>query len=217
MVARVIPLLLLTAAIAVAGFVPVAAAAGGSLDQFVGSGWGSLGRLSPERLQVGDTYGIRKAFEPDRLLLTGGVGFRAGQDVMLTPEFGIGHSTQEFELGKGYENVLHRVHARAGGTLHLSDSFYLSAATKIPIFNYEFTDQRTSGGAPIFTGSSRHDYELFRLPSSPLSWSGEMGVKLGRRLDLNLFYDQNLLKRQFLSGGTQQEEVIGTRFIFRFK
>jgi len=179
--------------------------------------WGGVMPNLAERLRVGDTYGIRQVFEPDVVLTTAGLGLKSGGSVLFSPQFGVGHVTQQRELGRGYEDVLHRLHARAGGTLHLSDSIYLSAATKIPLYNYEFTDLRTTGGATFLSGSGKHDYELFRLPAATLTWSGEMGVKLGRRVDFNLFYDQNLLKEQWMSGATQQEEVIGTRFIIRFK
>jgi len=94
---------------------------------------------------------------------------------------------------------------------------YLSAAAKLPVYTYETTERRTGGDISFQSPIDRYDYDLFRSPLRNLSWTGEVGIRLGLMTNLNIFYDQT----QFGSfqGGSRfdrMEEKIGTRIIFRF-
>lgn len=164
-----------------------------------------------------DSTGLGRRLEPDRFLTSGGIGFKAASDVKLEPKFGLSHVMHQRELGSGYDDVIHRVHAQAGGKVYLFESFYLGIASKLPIYNYEIATERTTGGPALHPATGRHDYELLRLSPNSLTWTGEMGLQLGRKVDLNLYYDQNRLKGPLQPGVTSAEEVIGTKFIFRFK
>ena len=165
----------------------------------------------------GSLSGFSRRLEPDRFLTSGGIKVRSGDNVTLEPEIGVSHVAHQRELGSGYEDITHKVHAQAGGKLKLSDRFYLGFATKLPIYNYGATEGRTPGGSAIPSSPGRHDYEILRLTPNNLTWTGEMGVRLGQRVDLNLYYDQNIFKGPLQPGVKSEEEVFGTRFILRFK
>ncbi|GAM10114.1 hypothetical protein OR1_02402 [Geobacter sp. OR-1] len=167
--------------------------------------------------QVPPATFIRR-LEPDRLLTSGGMRVKPGSDVTVEPEFGVSHTVHQRETGIGRDDITHKVHAQAGGRIRLSDLFYLGFATKLPIYNYEATEGRTpGGGAAPATAAARHEYEILKLSPENLTWTGEMGFRLGQQVDLNLYYDQNILKGPYQRGTKSGEDVFGTRFIFRFK
>jgi hypothetical protein len=159
--------------------------------------------------------GFSRKLEPDKLLTSGGLAVKSGPALTVEPEVGVSHTTHQRELGSGYEDITHKLHAQAGGKLRLSDMFYLGFATKLPIYNYGTTEGRTPGGAATPATPGRH--EILRLSPNNLTWTGELGLRLGRQIDLNLYYDQNVLKGPLQPGTKSDEEVIGTRFILRFK
>lgn len=164
-----------------------------------------------------DTISTRKFFDPDRFLTTGGVQYRSWQDITIEPQFGLGHRAWEREIKSGYDEVIHKVHAQAGGKIDLFRLFYLSAAAKVPVYTYEFTGQRIGGTTLSQTDSSRHGYDFLRLPSANLSWTGEMGIRLGKKVDLNLYYDKSTFDvYQGGSGLSRPEDRFGTRIIFKF-
>ncbi|KAF0216929.1 MAG: hypothetical protein FD174_3484 [Geobacteraceae bacterium] len=164
-----------------------------------------------------DDISARKYFDPDRLLTTGGVQYKSGRDVTIEPQFGFGHAAWEREAKSGYDEVIHKVHAQAGGKIDLFQRFYLSAAAKVPVYTYEFASHRIAGTTLSQSGSSRHGYDFLHLPGGNLSWTGEMGVRLGKKVDLNLYYDQSILDvYQGGSGLSRPEDRFGTRIIFRF-
>lgn len=159
-----------------------------------------------------------KFFDPARLLTTGGLKYEARENFSLEPEVGLGYEKREQELASGYAEVVHKLHARAGGKLNLSDGlFYLSAAAKLPLYTYGLAD-RNGGDLSYQPPLMRQDYDLFRRPGSNVGWSSEAGFHLGGRTEFNLFYDQTPLTG--FQGGSrtdQTEERFGTRIIFRFK
>ncbi len=162
--------------------------------------------------RLSDNLAAQRLFDSDRLLTTGGVKFEASPHFTLEPEVGVGHEKREQEL-TGYEEMVHKVHARAGGKLSLSDVLYLSAAAKLPVYTYGLADQGVGGERPL---ASRQEYDLLRRPGERLGWSSEAGVRLGGGTELNLFYDQTPFQGGSLSGQTT-EERFGTRLIIRFK
>lgn len=168
-------------------------------------------------MNPGDFTGFVRKLEPDRFLTTGGLKVTPGTDVTMEPEFGVSHVRLERELVSGYDDITHKVHAQAGGKVKLSDNFYLGLATKLPIYNYGSTGGRSPGGVATPSTQSHHEYEILRLSPNSITWTGEAGVRLGQRFDLNLYYDKNLFKGPAQKGLVSDEEVIGTRFIFRFK
>ena len=154
---------------------------------------------------------LPRLFDPDLFLTTAGVKYSASRQLTLEPELGVGHRAVQRDLGGGVEESSHRVHAQAGGRLSLAETVYLSAAAKLPVYTFE--------KAGSFSGQdvgSRQGYDLARSLKNPLAWTGEVGVHLSSWADLTLYYDQSSVPG-WLTAGPQQEELIGTRLIWRFK
>jgi len=173
------------------------------------------GALLPRNLE--SLSGFARKLEPDRFLTSGGMQVKSGSDVIVEPEFGVSHVMHQRDAGSGYEDINHIVHAQAGGRVKLSDFFYLGFATKLPLYNYGKIEGDLPGVAATSSSQGRQEYELLRLSPNDLTVTGEVGFHLGQRLDLNLYYDQNLLKGPTQPGVSSQEEVIGSRFILRFE
>jgi hypothetical protein len=165
----------------------------------------------------GSSNVFRKKLEPDKLLTTGGVKVQSGDDITVEPEFGVSHTVHERTLGSGLEDKTHKVHAQAGANIKLSDRFFLGFATKLPVYNYGATEKQSIDGTTTSSSPGRHEYEILHLSPNNLTWTGEMGLRLGQFIDLNLYYDQNIIKEPLQPGVKSEEEVIGTKFIFRFK
>lgn len=157
-------------------------------------------------------------FEPDRLLLsTSGESAKGEGDLVITPEVGFSHTTRERAQSDNVDNITHKVHAQAGGRLSLYDRFYLGFATKLPIYNYEATRGQSAAGVSPHQARVRHDYELLRLSPDNLAMTGEVGYRIGQKLHLNIYYDQNRYNNPAAVRGGMDEDVFGTRVIFRFK
>ena len=124
---------------------------------------------------------------------------------------GLGYSSMERDIPGGSEEATHRVHAQAGGRLSLAQKVYLSAAAKLPVYTFEKVGSFT--GQDVAT---RQGYDIARTFRNPLTWTGEVGVHLSSRADLTVYYDQGSVSG-LLSGGVQQEDLVGTRIIWRFK
>ncbi|GFO69549.1 hypothetical protein GMLC_31280 [Geomonas limicola] len=150
-------------------------------------------------------------FDPERLLTTAGVKYQPAGTLTLEPELGLGYRALERDLQGGAAEEIHKVHALAGWRLSLADTLYLSAAAKLPVYSYQ-----RSGSYSGQSLGSRQDYDLVRSLRETPAWTGEMGVHLGRRADLTLYYDQGLVPGT-VTGLHQQEERIGTRFIWHFE
>ena len=168
--------------------------------------------------RLDDNLAARSLYDPDRFLTTSGTTIGSTRTLGLTPQVGLGYFTLGREVKTGFEESLHQVHARAGGRVDLFDFFYLSATAKLPVYTYDVTDQRLLNVASEQHSVSRSQFDLLRTPGSDLSWSGEVGLRLGKGVDLNLYYDQTKLGPLPARGVLNQpEERFGTRFIFRFK
>jgi hypothetical protein len=171
-----------------------------------------------ETTGLGDDSAVQSYFEADRFLSTGGLKYEAGRSFTLEPQVGVGYEKMETELGRGYEEVFHKVHAQAGGQLALPGMLYFSAAAKLPVYTYEMTGLRFGGDYSLQNAVGRHDYDLFNLSGKKLSWTGEVGLRLGLGTDLNIFYDQTPFST--FQGGNRldrMDEKFGTRLIFRFR
>jgi hypothetical protein len=142
---------------------------------------------------------------------------KSEDNISVEPELGVSHISHQREAGGGLQDITHKVHARAGGKVKLSDRFYLGIATKLPIYNYDTTESHTPGGVATPALQGHHDYEIFKLTPNSLTWTGEIGFQLGQIIDLNLYYDQNVFKTPLQPGIKSEEEIFGTRFILRFK
>lgn len=158
---------------------------------------------------------VRK-LEPDKMLTSGGIKGVTEGDLSVQPEFGVSHTVHQREVAPSHDGITDKIHAQAGGRVKFSDMFYLGFATKIPIYNYGKTEARTPGGSTTST-SSKHEYEILRMSPNNLKLTGEVGVKLGPLVDINMYYDQNTLTSPTQPGTSSDEQVIGTKFIFRFK
>ena len=170
-----------------------------------------------ETPRLSDALTTQKYFDPDRFLSTGGLKYEAGPSLTLEPQVGVGYEKLEMEIGGGFGEVFHKVHAQAGGKLDLPGMLYFSAAAKLPVYTYETTERRLGGDISFQSPAARYDYDLFRGPLRNLSWTGEVGIRLDSMTNLNIFYDQT----QFGSfqGGSRfdrMEEKFGTRIIFHF-
>lgn len=154
---------------------------------------------------------LTRFFDPDSLLVTnGGVRFSAADDLTLEPKWGVGYRAVEMYVPGGVKESS-QLQAQAGWRLSLAKAFYLSAAAKLTVLTYESASRHT--GQEL---GARYDYDFVRAFRNPLSWTGEIGVRLSRWADLNLFYDKNPISG-WLSEQSRQEELIGTRIIYRFR
>ncbi|BCO11216.1 hypothetical protein GEOBRER4_n0863 [Citrifermentans bremense] len=156
-------------------------------------------------------------FDTGNFLTHAGVKFSAAEKVSLEPELGVGYSSREQEFHGGVEQSTHRVHAQAGWRLSLADSFYLSAAAKLPVMTVE--KKGLTGGAELGIRpdvDTRTGYDFIAPSRSSVRWTGEVGIRLLPRADLMLYYDQNPLDGWSFTD-QHQEERIGTRFIIRFE
>jgi hypothetical protein len=149
-------------------------------------------------------------FDPDRLLTTGGVKYWAADELSLEPELGVGYRATDRDLLGGIATS-HRVHAQAGWRLSLADTFYLSAAAKVPVLTIESAGRYS--GQDLGT---REEYDFTRPFRNSLNWTGEMGIHLSSWTDLTLYYDQSPVSNGLI-GGRLMEERVGTRIILRFK
>lgn len=168
--------------------------------------------------RLSDSLPTYRFFDPDRFLTTGGMKYEASRSFTLEPEVGFGYERWEKVASSGYDEVVHKVHARAGGRLNLASNVYLSAAAKLPVYTYQHEDRRIGGDLSFQTQLSHNDYDLFRHPGENLGWSTEAGIRLGGLTELNIFYDMTPFTG--FAGGSpfgQMDERFGTRFIFRFK
>ena len=164
-----------------------------------------------------DGLAPQKYFDPDRYLTGGGVKYTSMKDVTLEPQVGFGYGSWEREAGSGFDEVIRKVHAQAGGRVDLSGKVYVSAAAKMPVYTYQLTERRLGGDLSFQSPVTRHDYDLFRRPGGNLTWTGEMGIRLGGGADLNVFYDLTPFAGSQGSSFGQTEERFGTRIIFRFR
>lgn len=146
-------------------------------------------------------------FDTRRLSTRTGEGGESGS---LEPELALSHIARE-EDGSGFRQMLHRIHGEAGGRLTLLDNVSLTAVARLPLYTYE---ARSSELSP--DGEGRGATDLMR-GSGNLSWRSELGVSLGKGVDLNLFYDRAMFGRVDRPGTGEAEEKFGTRFIIRFK
>ncbi len=152
-----------------------------------------------------------KFFDTERVTTRGEATQTPGT---LEPHFGLSHAARE-DVGStgsvGVRQTTHKIHGEAGGTLTLLDNVSLTAIAKIPLYSHEarFGEFLSSGEGKVTT-------DLMRNPGN-LSWRSELGVNLGKGIDLNLFYDRSMFGRVDKPGVNEQEEKFGTRFIIHFK
>lgn len=128
----------------------------------------------------------------------------------LEPELGLSHAARE-EAGSGVSQKSHRIHGEAGGRLTLLDNVSLTAIARLPLYTYEARTTELSPG-----GEGKVSTDMMRS-SGNLSWRSELGVSLGKGIDLNLFYDRAMFGRVDRPGTSEADEKFGTRFIIRFK
>jgi hypothetical protein len=103
------------------------------------------------------------------------------------------------------------IHGEAGGKVNLLDNVSLTAVAKIPLYTHE-----TRSGALSPGDEGKVSTDLMHKPGS-ISWRSELGVSLGKGVNLNLFYDQSTFGRVDRPGVDEREEKFGTRFIIHFK
>jgi hypothetical protein len=168
--------------------------------------------------RLSDSLPTSQFFDPDRFLTNGGMKYEASQSFSLEPEVGLGYERREKVVSGGYDEVVHKVHARAGGRLNLASNVYFSAAAKLPVYTYQLEDRSIVGDFSLQAPLSHNDYDLFHHPGESLGWSTEAGIRLGGLTELNLFYDKTPYI-EFAGGSPlgQTDERFGTRLIFRFK
>ncbi|WP_224983370.1 hypothetical protein [Geomonas agri] len=156
-------------------------------------------------------------FDTTHFLTNAGLAYSASPALVLEPELGVSYRGTGQELHGGLEQSMHRVHARAGWKVSLSETLYFSAAAKFSLLTIENTGASTGEEMGTRPGSGGHvGYDFSNPTRAPLRWTGEVGVHLTPRTDLMLYYDQDPVTG-WSATGQHQEERVGTRFIFRFK
>ena len=147
-------------------------------------------------------------FETSRLTAQPG---DSAAPLLLEPQISISHLARENESGRGTTQITHKIHGEAGGKLNLLENLSLTAVAKIPLYTYQLSSGQTSAS------EGRGATDLTRNPASNLSWRSELGLNLGKGIDLNLFYDKSKFGRIDRPGVDDQDERFGTRFIIHFK
>jgi hypothetical protein len=150
-----------------------------------------------------------KFFDTERLITGGEAGGGAGD---WESQLGLSHIAREDDVSTGGRQATHRIHGEAGGKLNVMDNVSLTAIARIPLYTYE---ARFGEDSPS-TGEGKIATDLVRNPAN-LSWRSEVGVNLGKGVDLNLFYDRSLFGKVDRPGVDEREEKFGTRFIIHFK
>lgn len=171
--------------------------------------------------QLSDALASHVSSEPesfsstDRFLTSAGMSFAPAPELTLEPELGIGYRGAGQELHGGIEQSMHRLHAQAGWRLSLSQALYFSAAAKFSMLSVETRGIAAGEEFGVRPESGyRNVYEF--TPGRAPRWTGELGLHLTPRTDLMLYYDQEPVTGWSYSR-QQQEDRLGTRFIFRFK
>jgi len=145
-------------------------------------------------------------FDTKRLLLGEG---NVSSPPVFEPQLSFSHNAREESVGVGLSQKFHTVHGEAGGKLNLVGNISLTAVTKIPVYNYEVTENsRIQDGAA--------SGELLKNPGR-LSWRSELGVPIGGGVNLNFFYDNSTIGKMDKPGLEERDEKFGTRFIIKFK
>lgn len=156
-------------------------------------------------------------FDTTRFLTNAGLTYSASSVLSLEPELGLDYRGTGEELHGGVEQSTHRLHAQAGWRLSIAESFYLSAAAKLPMVTVE--KKGIAAGEELGIrpeAGTRAGYDFIHPARTSVRWTGEVGIRLLPRADLMLYYDQNPLDGLSLTD-QHQEERIGTRFIIRFQ
>jgi len=108
----------------------------------------------------------------------------------------------------------HRVSARAGVRLSLMEGVDVGGGAKLPLFIAEETEEALVGGKRVPAGTGiRSD----PARGGAIGWRGDLNLSVGKRLNLNLFYDYTRGGEGDGVGRGGRDESIGTRLEFRFK
>lgn len=167
--------------------------------------------------KLSEPLSTARFFDTDSFLTTTGRRYFAAPEVAMEPEVGLGYQARDLELSGGMEQSTHRVHALAGWRVSLADTLHLSASAKLPMLTVDSVGLYAGDELGMRPGfDARQGYQLSNLSRSGVTWRGELGIHLAPQTDFTLYYDQSPVSGWY-SGGSQQEERIGTRFILRFK
>lgn len=129
----------------------------------------------------------------------------------IKPQIGISHLARESDSGGGASQITHKIHGEAGGRLILMENLSLTAVARLPLYTYQLSSVQS------VTSEGRGSTDMLRTPASSFSWRSELGLNLGKGIDLNLFYDKARFGRVDRPGVNDLDERFGTRFIFHFK
>lgn len=147
-----------------------------------------------------------KFFDTERLTATSEAASIPG---ILEPQLGLSHVARENV--EGGKQKTHRIHGEAGGKLNLLENVSLTAIARIPLYTYE-----ARFGEVASSDEGKVSSDLMRNPGN-LSWRSELGVNLGKGVNLNLFYDRSNFGKVDKPGVNELDEKFGTRFIIHFK
>lgn len=148
-----------------------------------------------------------KFFDTERLFTGGELSNAAGE---WKPQVGLSHAAREDVGEAGVQQTTHRIHGEAGGKLNLLGNVSLTAIARIPLYTYEARAGESSAG-----GEGKVSTDLMRKPGN-ISWRSELGVNLGKGVDLNLFYDRSQFGRVDRPGVDERDDKFGTKFIIHF-
>lgn len=107
----------------------------------------------------------------------------------------------------------HVVSVRAGMKLSLLEGIDLATGARLPVLSAEENESGLVGGKRMPAGTEIRS-ELGAKNS--IGWRSDLILRLGKRLNLNLFYDYTRQSGD-RAGGEVREESIGTRFELKFR
>lgn len=142
---------------------------------------------------------------------------RSGTFELSPEEEGLSPLVSIDYFSRSVENPLllqrrYRVSARAGVRLSLMEGINLGAGAKLPLLIADQTEDALVGGDRTPLGT---DIRSDSVGLSTIGWRGDLNLSVGKRLNLNLFYDYT--RHPEGGGGGIREESIGTRLQFIFR
>lgn len=137
-----------------------------------------------------------------------------GNGICIIPTLGIDHYARE-EESPLRALTTHDVKARAGWKLSLMDNVGLSAAATLPVVSAAQNKEALNAGERNIA-STLVKSELSGALLQNLGLRSELHLKLGERLNMNLYYDYTKVND---AGSRQmfQDERIGTKLEYHFK
>lgn len=132
----------------------------------------------------------------------------------LEPVVSLDYFSKQFE-NPLYSKTHHLISANTGIRFSLLENLDLTGSAKLPFLKAETNSNELTPSGRL-TGETSIKNDIGSNSLQNLGWYGDINIKLGKKLNLNLFYDYT--KRIPGWGGeTLQEEKIGSKLEIKFK